>query len=447
MQCPECGHEIRGKTLFCPNCGHKLENGAPGVPRNNGAPDIEEHTEPKPARTGCGLSVGVLLIAALVLLGIVGLGVGGAWLGLRDRARVEERAAGEHYQKGLTYLAQGDYELAVAEFEAVFQIDPDFEDVALRLGETRRQLDAEPTPTAQLQKEVNALYLDRLREAHAAQDWPLVLSLADQLITIDAAYARVEVDQMLFDAFYNLGTQRVAEDSMTEAVRYFERALALQPGNTTVAAAKDLATLYVDGIAYWGADWERASEQFGVLYALDANYKDVRQRTFDAYLNYAELLAEAEDWCAARAQYTKAIEIVSSADLVAARQLMDERCRAGTPTVTPEETATPESEETPASQGTYVGSVVKQDDVDPSKIFIRGTVYDRDGTGLWGTRVQIQAWDWSAIAVTNGMGEFSFDGLSNPVTYTLTLLDVPSLPVDVPSAWGKLALVEFHESQ
>lgn len=446
MQCPECGHDIRGKTLFCPNCGHKLEQGAP-VAHLHAAPQAQAEAEPRAARTGCGLSMGVLVIAAIALLAIVGLGVGGAYLGLRDRARVEEQAAGEHYQKGLNHLAQGEFELAVAEFEAVFQIDPDYEDVALRLGEARSQLEAEPTPTAQLQKEVNEVYLDKVREAYAAQDWPLVLALADQLISIDAAYARTEVDQMLFDAFFHLGNRRVSEDSMTEAVRYFERALALQPGNRQVAHAKDLATLYVDGIAYWGADWERASEQFEVLFALDSTYKDVRQRTLDAHLNYAEILAQAEDWCGAREQYTKAIEIESSADLVAERQAMDERCRAGTPTVTPEATGTPEPGQTPASQGTYVGEIVQVDDVDPSKIFIRGTVYDRDGNGLWGTRVQIQAWDWSAIAVTNGMGAFSFDGLSNPVTYTLSLLDVPSLPVDVPSAWGKLALVEFHESK
>ena len=53
----------------------------------------------------------------------------------------------------------------------------------------------------------------------------------------------------------------------------------------------------------------------------------------------------------------------------------------------------------------------------------------------------------SAIAVTNGDGDFSFDGLANPVTYTLTLLDVPSLPLDVSTEWGKLTLVEFRETR
>ncbi|NLG28357.1 MAG: hypothetical protein GX557_10625, partial [Chloroflexi bacterium] len=438
----------RGKTLFCPNCGHKLEGAAPVAARAKRVePDVESAPAHTGRRSGCGLSISVLLVAALVLLGIVGLGVGGVYLGLRDRARTEALAAEEHYGKGLSHLAQGEYELAVAEFEAVFQIDPDYKDVALRLGEAREQLEAEPTPTPQLQKEVNAVFLESLRQAHSAQDWPLVLSLADQLIGLDATYARAEVDQMLFDAFFSLGNQAVADDRMSESVRYFERALALQPGNALVAHAKDLATLYTSAVAYWGADWARASDEFGVLYVLDSAYKDVRQRTYEAHLNYAEQLAAQDDWCGAKDQYTRAIEVESSANLVAERQLADERCRAGTPSPTAESTGTPEASDTPSTAGTYAGKVVKEDDVDPNKILIRGTVYDRSGKGLWGTRVQIKAWDWSAIAVTNGMGDFSFDGLANPVTYTLTLLDVPSLPLDVPTAWGKLAQVEFRETR
>jgi hypothetical protein len=205
--------------------------------------------------------------------------------------------------------------------------------------------------------------------------------------------------------------------------------------------------LYVDGIAYWGADWERASEQFGVLHALEPGYKDVRARTYEAFVNYAEQLAAAEDWCGAREQYTRAIEVITTADIVGARQEADERCRAGTPTPTVETTPGPDETATVTVAGTYVGSIAKSEAVDPTKILIRGKVLDRAGKGVGGTRVQIQAWGWTAIAVTDGMGQYSFDGLANPVTYTLTLLDVRSLPLDVPSDWGKLVWVDFQETR
>ena len=78
-------------------------------------------------------------------------------------------------------------------------------------------------------------------------------------------------------------------------------------------------------------------------------------------------------------------------------------------------------------------------------MFIRGLILDRNGGGVSGVRVQIRAWDWSAIAVSDGNGQYAFDGLGNPVTYTLSLLDRPSIPVDVEGVWGKVTWVDFEE--
>ena len=49
--------------------------------------------------------------------------------------------------------------------------------------------------------------------------------------------------------------------------------------------------------------------------------------------------------------------------------------------------------------------------------------------------------------MTDGAGLFSFDGLNNPLTYTLKLLDLPMRPLDVLTVEGKLAWVEFRETQ
>ena len=78
-------------------------------------------------------------------------------------------------------------------------------------------------------------------------------------------------------------------------------------------------------------------------------------------------------------------------------------------------------------------------------MFIRGRILDKEGVGVSGVRVQIRAWDWSAIAVADGNGQYAFDGLSNPVTYTLTLLDLSCLPFDAEGVWGKVTWVDFEE--
>jgi len=80
-------------------------------------------------------------------------------------------------------------------------------------------------------------------------------------------------------------------------------------------------------------------------------------------------------------------------------------------------------------------------------MMVRGHVYAADGKGAVGTRVQISAYDWSSVAVTDGAGLFSFDGLNNPLTYTLKLLDLAMRPLDVLTVEGKLAWVEFRETQ
>jgi hypothetical protein len=62
-------------------------------------------------------------------------------------------------------------------------------------------------------------------------------------------------------------------------------------------------------------------------------------------------------------------------------------------------------------------------------------------------RVAIQAFGWHAQTVTNAAGEFSFGGLGNPVTYTLTLPGVTALTVDVRGEWGKITTVVFQQAK
>jgi len=90
---------------------------------------------------------------------------------------------------------------------------------------------------------------------------------------------------------------------------------------------------------------------------------------------------------------------------------------------------------------------VERTGIDSGKMYVRGKVLDKDGGGIQGTQVKIQAWDWSAIAVTDGNGQYSFDGLSNPVTYTLSLVTLSSYPFDVEGQWGKISWVDFTEAK
>ena len=450
MQCLKCGHELVGRALFCPKCGHRLEQ--PEVATENRSAGLSEHASDDP-REGWGLTVGVIVVTAVVLLVVVGLGALAVYYGLADRARIEQQAAEEHFQKGVVYLSQDQLELALAEFELTFELDPKREDAQTRAGQARQRLQTVPTATPMLQKETKAAYLDEVRDAYTRSDWEQVFVSADLLLALDASYSRAEVDQMLFEAFYRRGLELIAQDQIPEAIRFFERALDLRPDSAPASRERDLATLYLTAMGSWGADWAKTIAELGELYLLDPEYKDVRMRLYDAHDGYGEVLSQQGEWCQAATQFAQAVEMSEMQEAVGKREAAQDRCDA-TPTPTLDTASSTGDGRTPTASpqiapaslpGVYYGRLQESEHFAQTKISFRGKVLDRHGSGVAGTRVQIRAWDWSAVALTDGNGQYSFDGLTSVVTYTLFLLDLKSEPFDVAGVAGEMAFVDFAE--
>lgn len=440
MRCPRCDYNIHGRALFCPNCGAKLEQ--PPEPPQAPAAQPTPWTPPPAAPVegkGNGLTWLVVGVALLVLLLIAGLGYGAVQAGRRERVRQIENTAEELYQRGEGYLREGQLELAEAAYEQALLYVPDHEGANSRLAQVRQELTVQPTPTAFLQQETKQAYWNELMAAYETRAWQLVIQTADKLIGVDPAYNRGQVDDMLVEAFYELGQSLVAEDKMVEAVRYFDSALVIAPDNARIALAQDLATRYMTGMGYWGADWEQTIGHLSAVYALDPQYKDVAQRLYTATVQYGDTLILRQQWCEAAQQYTRALAVSSDSETVAKNQDATLKC-AQTPTPGPESEA-PSTKPVPA--GTFVGHLERVQDVPSGKMYIRGQVLDSGQQGVAGVVVRIQAFDWSTTATTDGSGLFSFDGLANAVVYTLTLPDLPSEPVDVEGQWGKLSWVEF----
>lgn len=440
MRCPQCGDRIPRNAPLCPHCGHALRPPKAASFADRCADPLPEHLDAQLGEgRGCLRSFLVLIMAFLVVLGVLGLGAAGAIYGMRDRATLERRAAEEHYQKGLLHLERGELEIAIAELELAMQLNPSHEAASARLAEARKKLTIAPTATPALQQEMNAVYLDQLHSAHQAQDWPRVFTLVDKLLAVDLTYHRTELDQMLFDAFFQSGLQLANEDRLEEAIRLFDRALALQPTNAEAARSKQLATLYLAAKSFWGADWTRVLENLSALYRLNANYKDVRQLTYEAYGNYGDVLAQKQDWCGAALQYARALDVMPDRGLSTSRQETLNRC---------DKAASAAGQWGPsAPSGTFVGRIVEQTELESNKISIRGKVLDKEGKGIESIKVQIKAWDWWAVSVTDSRGQYAFDGLANPVTYTLTLFDRPCLPASAPGVWGKATWVDFREAR
>ncbi|MBC7263044.1 MAG: tetratricopeptide repeat protein [Chloroflexi bacterium] len=439
MHCEVCGTRLPEGALVCPYCGYEMRteqrNDQPSLtPPLVAEPVGEEEVQTAPRR-GCGRWAMLLgLVVGFSLLLVVGLGIVGVYQGLQDRNRTNRTAAAAHYDKGLAAMAQGNYELAEAEFELAVSLNPGHSEAAAKLVEVRALLQGSPTPTPGLLGERLITLYNEARQAYNRQDWGVVINRLEEIVSLDPAFERDEVRSLLFDAYRASGLQLVGEDRLEEAIRYFDQALQLRPGDLDVLTQRQLASLYLTGLSYWGADWERAIEAFRTLYSIQPQYKDARQRLIDAYVAHGDVLATKGDYCKARDQYQQALDIAPDPRITAKRDDAATQCASGTP-----------PPGTPGPSGYFVGRLVRYEAVEEGKIYVRGRVLDEKGNPIPGVRVGISAFDWSAPpATTNYEGIYAFDGLANEITFTLTLVDLPHVPFDVHTYFGKLVWVDFQ---
>ena len=341
--------------------------------------------------------IGLLIFAAGLIVIAVGAMLGYRD-GLRDRQETLRVEALEHYRQGVAYAGVGNYELARAEFTEALRLQPDLKQAQEQLAEAESRLAAMPTPTsfapptqpagappptpapnltplptdspqaakAALLNEAQAL-LERGARAEA-------IARLQQLTQLDPAYEHTRVEALLFDAYYREGLALVEQDSFEEAVRYFDWALKLRPGDAGATTERDLATRYITALGYWEANWEAAIQAFDALYALRPNYKDVAARLVTAQVEYGDVLADAGSWCAAAEWYGKANQIRPNAEVQAKQQSMAANCASNAPTPVP--TPNPYEEPMPATPGTPAPA--QPADVSPEALRamgLQGTLY------------------------------------------------------------------------
>ena len=381
------------------------------------------------------------MVLACVLVMILGLGALGVYHGLQERDRLDRKAAWDHYNKGVAHLGEGDLELAIVELESALRLNPEGEDIQDRLDEAKAAIQTQPTPTSLVRLRTAQAYYEKARTLFEQARWEEAIVELETVVALDPTYRREEIDTMLFESF-SAGALRLRDENrLEEAILRWDRALQIRPVDEFARRQRDLASLYLTGIDYWGANWQRAVESFQQLYATEPGYLDTEHRLGEAYERNGDEFAQDGQWCEAEQQYGRALQILPAARLQGKRDDAAQQC--STPVATPR--ALPSEEITRAPKGTFVGEFIEYQMIEGEFMIVRGRVLDADEKGIVGTRVQIGAWNWSAVVVTNGDGTFSFDGLSTPATYTVSLLDLTSVPVDVRTQEGRLAWLQFRE--
>lgn len=331
--CDHCGSKIEIETPFCPYCGFRLqENGLP--------------LPPQPARGGWLRRAVTRLIGTSFVLLFLALGSGGVlfvavYHGLQDRDLHTQQKADAHYQQGVAHLQAGECELAIAEFEFTIRLKRDYAEAYDMLYKAEAQCQTLPTPTSEAQKSAKEILYDQAVTDFTQGRWDEAILNLEQLRQLDATYQAELVQDMMFRALGNRAMQLVNENSLEEALRYFDRALEMRPDDAAIQAQRRMAALYQTGQGYWETDWQRAIDTFIDLYLLNPEYKDTTQRLHDAYVNYGDSLADDGQWCLAREQFVEAWDIIPQQSTEQKRMNAHTHCVTATPIPPPTPTVKP----------------------------------------------------------------------------------------------------------
>ena len=331
--CDHCGSKVEAETPFCPYCGFRLR-------------ESELPSRPQPRRGNwlkrmLARLIGTGFVLLFLLLGAAGVTLVAVYHGWQDRDLHTQQEAEEHYQKGLAHLHAGECELAIAEFEFTIRLAPDHLEAYDKLYKAEAQCQTLPTPTSESQKTHQEILYEEAVARFAQGQWDQALDTLEKLRQLDESYEQEAVQDMTFRALSTRAIQLVNEDSLEEALRYFDRALEMRPDDDSLGAQRRMAALYQTGQSYWEADWQRAIDTYLDLYALNAEYKDTKQRLHDAYVSYGDSLAEDGQWCLAREHYAEAIAIIPQQSTEQKRVNAHTHCVTATPTPLPTPTAKP----------------------------------------------------------------------------------------------------------
>ncbi len=249
-----------------------------------------------------------------MLVVILVIGALGVYHGLRDRDRLTQQTAEEHYAAGLAHLESGQYELAVAELELTLRLVPDYRDAGEKLSEAKARLEVQATPTFEVQKKVAADLFSQAQTFYDEGKWDDVVLTLERLRALDPDYEPEAVEELLFATYYDQGLELINEGRLEEALRYLDKALELKPAQEEVLEQRKSAALYLTAISYWGADWDKAITNLYKLYSIEPDYMDVKQRLYEAYMSNGDLYADQYEWCSAEDQYSLALEIQPDED-------------------------------------------------------------------------------------------------------------------------------------
>ncbi len=296
-------------------------------------------------------AIGGCLVAFIcVFLFYSAIGGVAVYQGLQERSALNSQEAVAHYERGRAHMENGEYELAIAEFEHALRLDPTQREAREALRDAKTTALAQPTPTSATLNEAVVAIMAEARTMVQEQRWAEAISRLTQLRDLDPAFQTQEVGDLLYQAYLNDGLQLLNSSDVEQALHDFEMARAERPDDLQANQQVDLASLYVSAQATWGTQWSDSINFLEQLYSLAPDYLDVEAKLYQAYEDYGDSLSDDGAWCMAAPQYASAAQLRPGNGLDNKRVEAENLCTAAaaaptsvvkTPTVTARMVATP----------------------------------------------------------------------------------------------------------
>jgi tetratricopeptide (TPR) repeat protein len=324
----------------------------------------------------------VLLGLLLIVLGIAAGGYYGYQEGIRIRLARQATdiaiRAKEQFDLGNKDLADGNYESARKRFEYVAQIAPSFPGITQKLTQVMVVLThtdvpptaipmatkpplLTPTPDTRGVADLVKQAQDNLRN----KDWDGAIATLDNIRNVDPTYRVVDVDGMYYIALRFRGMDKILKNGSLEGGAYdLAQAQSFAPIDHEAESYSTWASLYLQGAAYWGIDWQKVIESYGnIMQSLpglrDGSNMTAGERYRIALLRYGDQLAAAGDWCNAQKQYTAAQQVSDVQGVQSTLTYAKKQC--SPPTPKPTKTKKPaQATEAPPDQPTDTPAPAKE---------------------------------------------------------------------------------------
>ena len=399
--------------------------------------------------------IALALLASALLSAILVLGLMGTEHGLDIRRQRGRELSQEYYLRGMVHLGESNYLLALAEFEEAVRLAPDNAEALEQLGLLQAFLGEEAVAAGGVSSEALLNLFGEARTLYSQGEWGEAIVRLEQLRRVDAEYRAQEVEPMLFDAYRRQSTIMLEAGELEDAALVLDRALELNPNDPDTAELHHWISLYMDGLAHWGVDWERAVGTLRELYELNPSFLDVERRLHDALLSLGEVYYGQGASCMAESQFAEAMRVMPSEAASAAHaealslcvQAIAEATPSAVASAVPTAAIAATATGVPlADVGTFVGQFLGHTEADPTAMRIRVCVVNVDGEAVPGTGVEVSAEGWrSDPSTTEANGCCEFAGVMQELVFTVELTELRCVPVQVSARWGTEAQVSFVE--